>query len=133
MTDVPFVSVMNGALLCYVRWTRRGLTRDLALGSALAVVAFLIRQLGAALALAPLGYVLLMRLVGGPPRVLTWPQRLCLIMPFVGFGLMLVWIRGVHGETRVYQERIEDLSFIWSTSSWICSPSRSDWQASENP
>jgi hypothetical protein len=119
MTDVPFVSVMNGALLCYVRWTRRGLTRDLAFASALTVVAFLIRQLGAALALAPLGYVILMRLVGGPPRVLTWPQRLCLLMPFVGFGLTLGWIRGVHGETRIYQERVEDLSFIWSTSGWI--------------
>src|SRR5262245_47374513 len=23
MTDVPFVSVINGALLCYVRWTKR--------------------------------------------------------------------------------------------------------------
>ena len=65
MTDVPFMSVMNGSLLCYVRWTKRGHTHDLALGSALAVVAFLIRQLGAALALAPIGYVLLMRLVGG--------------------------------------------------------------------
>jgi len=119
MTDVPFVSVMNGSLLCYVRWTKRGHTHDLALGSALAVVAFLIRQLGAALALAPIGYVLLMRLVGGPRRILTWPQRLCLLMPFVGLGLTLGWIRGVHGETRVYQERVEDLSFIWSTSGWI--------------
>jgi len=119
MTDVPFVSVMNGSLLCYVRWAKRGHTHDLALGSALAVVAFLIRQLGAALALAPLGYVLLIRLVGGPPRILTWPQRLCLLMPFVGFGLTLGWIRGVHGETRVYQERVEDLRFIWSTSGWI--------------
>src|SRR6266478_4845531 len=98
MTDVPFVSVMNGSLLCYVRWTKRGHTHDLALGSALAVVAFLIRQLGAALALAPIGYVLLMRLVGGPRRILTWPQRLCLLMPFVGLGLTLGWIRGVHGE-----------------------------------
>jgi dolichyl-phosphate-mannose-protein mannosyltransferase len=119
MTDVPFVSIMNGALLCYVRWTKRGHTHDLALGSALAVVAFLIRQLGAALALAPIGYVLLIRLVGGPRRILTWPQRLCLLMPFVGFGLTLGWIRGIHGETRVYQERVEDLSFIWSTSGWI--------------
>src|SRR5439155_27066968 len=84
MTDVPFVSVMNGSLLFYVRWTKRGHTHDLALGSALAVVAFLIRQLGAALALAPIGYVLLMRLVGGPRRILTWPQRLCLLMP--GWG-----------------------------------------------
>jgi hypothetical protein len=119
MTDVPFVSVMNGSLLCYVRWTKRGHTHDLALGSALAVVAFLIRQLGAALALAPIGYLLLIRLAGGPRRILTWPQRLCLLMPFVGFGLTLGWIRGVHGETRVYQERVEDLSFIWSTSGWI--------------
>ena len=40
MTDVPFVSVMNGALLFYVRWTKQGHTRDLALGSGLAMVTF---------------------------------------------------------------------------------------------
>jgi hypothetical protein len=119
MTDVPFVSVMNGALLCYVRWTTRGRTRDLALGSALAVVAFLIRQLGAALAIVPIGYLFLMRLTGDTRRVLPWPQRLCLLMPFIGLGLTLGWIHGVHGETRAYAERVEDLSFIWSTSGWI--------------
>src|SRR6266478_959719 len=119
MTDVPFVSVMNGSLLCYVRWTKRGHTGDLALGSAFAIVAFLIRQPGATLALAPIGYVLLMRLVGETRRVLIWRQRLCLLIPFVGMGLTLGWIHWVHGETRGYQERVEDLSFIWSTSGWI--------------
>ena len=61
MTDVPFVSTMNAVLLCYVRWVKRGRTWDLGLGSVLALLAFLIRQLGAALALIPLVYLLLVR------------------------------------------------------------------------
>src|SRR5919108_3055797 len=73
MTDVPFVSVMNGALLYYVRWANRGRTQDLALGSGLATVAFLIRQPGAVIALVPIGYLLLVHLVGGTRRVLLWP------------------------------------------------------------
>jgi hypothetical protein len=119
MTDVPFVSVMNGALLFYARWTTRGRTRDLALGSGLAIVAFLIRQLGAALAVVPIGYLLLMRLVGGPRRVLSWLQCLWLLVPFLGLGLTLWWIHEVHGETRLYDEKAELLRFVWSISGWI--------------
>jgi 4-amino-4-deoxy-L-arabinose transferase-like glycosyltransferase len=119
MTDAPFVSIMNGALLWYARWTLRGRTQDLALGSGLAVVAFLIRQPGATLALVPVGYLVLMRLVGGTRRVLPRSQQLCLVVPFLGIGLTLGWIHAIHGETRLYRERVEDLSFVWSTSGWI--------------
>jgi 4-amino-4-deoxy-L-arabinose transferase-like glycosyltransferase len=119
MTDAPFVSIMNGALLCYVRWAIRGRTQDLAVGSGLAVVAFLIRQPGAALALVPVGYLLLMRLAGGTPRVLSRSQHLCLLIPFLALGLTIGWIHAIHGETRAYHERVEDLSFVWSTSAWI--------------
>src|SRR5687768_10944259 len=45
MTDVPFVSLMNAALLFYVRWVTRGRTGDLSLGSVAALLAFLTRQL----------------------------------------------------------------------------------------
>jgi hypothetical protein len=119
MTDVPFLSVMNGALLFYVRWTKQGRTLDLALGSGLATVAFLIRQLGAALALVPIGYLLLMRIAGGTRRPLPWLQCFCVLTPFLGLGLTLGWIHTVHGETRVYQERVEYLRFVWSVSGWI--------------
>jgi hypothetical protein len=119
MTDVPFVSVMNGALLYYVRWVKGGRTRDLALGSGYATVAFMIRQLGAALALVPLGVLLLGYLGGGTRRNLPWLQRLCLLVPFLGMGLTLWWIHVVHGETRLYQERAQLTRFVLSVSGWI--------------
>jgi hypothetical protein len=118
MTDVPFVSVMNGSLLFYVRWAARGRTSDLAIGSGLAIVAFLVRQLGAALAVVPIGYLIVMRL-GGSRRALPWHQRVWLLVPFVGLGLALGWIYAVHGETRVYHEKAEFLSSVWSISGWI--------------
>jgi hypothetical protein len=119
MTDAPFLSVMNGALLFYVRWSKRERTQDLALASGLAVVAFLIRQPGVTLALAPIGYLVLMRLAGGTRRILPRSQQLWLLVPFVGIGLMLGWIHAIHGETRIYRERVEDLGFVLSTSGWI--------------
>jgi hypothetical protein len=119
MTDVPFLSVMNGALLFYVRWARRGRTADLALGSGLATAAFLIRQVGVALAVIPIGYLLLTWLAEGTRRILPWQQRLCLLVPFLGLGLTLGWIHAVHGETRVYHEKTELLRFVWSISGWI--------------
>jgi len=60
-----------------------------------------------------------MRLVGGRRRVLSWPQRLCLLVPFLGLGLTLGWIHAWHGETRVYHEKGELLRFVWSISGWI--------------
>jgi Dolichyl-phosphate-mannose-protein mannosyltransferase len=90
MTDAPFLSIMNGALLWYARWAVRGRTQDLVLGSGLAVVAFLIRQPGVTLALAPVGYLVLMRLVGGTRRVLPRSQQLLVLVPFLGIGLTLV-------------------------------------------
>ena len=119
MTDVPFVSVMNGALLYYVRWANRGRTQDLALGSGLTTVALLIRQLGVALALVPIGYLLLVRLVGGRRRALPWPQRLCLLVPFLGLGLTLWWVKAVHGETRISHEKAQLLRYVLTVSVWI--------------
>jgi hypothetical protein len=69
MTDVPFVSVMNGAILFYVRWAKRGGLGDLSLGSGAALVAFLIRQPGMALALLPV------------ETSSTHPGRICGIKP----------------------------------------------------
>jgi|SRR5262252_1957011 len=52
-------------------------------------------------------------------RVLPRSQQLCLLVPFLGIGLTLGWIHAIHGETRVYRERVEDLSFVLTTSGWI--------------
>jgi Dolichyl-phosphate-mannose-protein mannosyltransferase len=119
MTDVPFVSVMNAALLFYVRWVNRQRTWDLCLGSVLATLAFLIRQLGAGLALIPLVYLLLARVGGHERRVLTWSQLLWLLVPFLGIGLTLWWIKAVHGETRVYIAKGQDLRVVLAISGWI--------------
>jgi hypothetical protein len=113
MTDVPFVSLMNAALLGYVRWVKHGRTWDLGLGSVLALLAFLIRQLGAALALIPLAYLLLARMAGGERRPLPWAQRIWLLTPWLGIGLLLWWSKAVHGETRVYLEKAEMLRLVW--------------------
>jgi hypothetical protein len=119
MTDVPFVSVMNGAILFYVRWVNRGRPWDLCLGSVLATLAFLIRQLGAALALIPLAYLLLARVAGGERRPLPWSQLIWLLVPSLGVGLTLWWIQAVHGETRVYIEKAQMLRLIWAIDRWV--------------
>lgn len=53
MTDIPFLFGYLGALACYVRAWRRDDLRFAVLGSALAAVAFLARQIGV---LIPLGF-----------------------------------------------------------------------------
>jgi len=119
MTDVPFVSVMNAALFCYVRWVNRRRTWDLGLGSVMAMLAFLIRQPGAALALIPLLSLLLARVAGGERRTLPWAQWIWLLVPFLGIGLALWWIQAVHGETRVYIEKAQMLRLIFAIDRWV--------------
>jgi hypothetical protein len=119
MTDVPFISAMNVALLGYVRWVNRRSTWDLCLGSGSATVAFLIRQLGIALPLVPLAYLLLVRVAGRERRDLPWSQRLCLLAPFLAIGLTLWWINAVHGETRVYAEKSRNVYLLLGASDYI--------------
>jgi hypothetical protein len=119
MTDVPFISAMNGALLGYVRWVNRRSTWDLCLGSGSATVAFLIRQLGMVLPLVPLVYLLLVHVVGRERRPLPWPQRLWLLMPFLVIGLTLWWISVVHGETRVYAEKARSVYLLLAISDYF--------------
>jgi hypothetical protein len=119
MTDVPFVSLMNAALFGYVRWVNRGRTWDLGLGSVLATLAFLVRQPGAALALVPVGYLLLAPVAGGERRTLPWSQRIWLLVPFLGIGLTLWWIKAVHGETRVSLEKAQMLRLIFAIERWV--------------
>jgi Dolichyl-phosphate-mannose-protein mannosyltransferase len=119
MTDVPFVSLMNAALLGYVRWVKHGRTWDLGLGSVLARLAFLIRQLGAALAVIPLASLLLARMAGGERRPLPWAQRIWLLTPWLGIGLLRWWMKAVHGETRVYLEKAERLRLVLAIDRWV--------------
>jgi len=119
MTDVPFVSAMNAALLGYVRWVKRGRTGDLGLGSVAALLAFLIRQPGAALALIPLLSLLLEHRAGKKRRALPWPQRIWLLVPFLGMGLTFWWIQAVHGETRVALEKAQMLRLVFAIDRWV--------------
>jgi hypothetical protein len=119
MTDIPFVSTMNAVIFFYVRWVKRGRIWDLSLGSVAALLAFLIRQPGAALALIPLAYLLLARVAGGEHRALPWSQAIWLLVPFLGVGLTLWWIHAVHGETRVALEKGQMLRLIFAIDRWV--------------
>jgi hypothetical protein len=85
----------------------------------LATLAFLIRQLGAALVLIPLAYLLLARVAGGERRPLPWSHLIWLLVPFLGVGLTRWWIHAVHGETRVSLEKAQMLRLIWSIDRWV--------------
>jgi Dolichyl-phosphate-mannose-protein mannosyltransferase len=119
MTDVPFISLMNAALFCYVRWVNRGRTWDLGLGSVFVMLAVLIRQVGVALALIPLAYRLLTRVAGEERRSLPWAQQIWLLVPFMGIGLLLWWIHAVHGATRISLEKAQMLRLIFSIDRWV--------------
>jgi hypothetical protein len=119
MTDVPFVSLMNAALFGYVRWVKRGRTGDLSLGSVAALLACLIRQPGAALALIPLSYLLLARMDGEKRRALSWSQAIWLLVPLLGVGLTFWWIHAVHGATRVALEKAQMLRLLFAIDRWV--------------
>jgi hypothetical protein len=119
MTDIPLVSVMNATMLFYVRWVKRERAWDLLMASGLTTVAFLIRQIGAVFALIPLGYLLLTRLRGRERPAVPWSQLVCLLVPFLGIGLTLWWIKAVHGVTRGYTEKASDLSWVLFLSGWF--------------
>jgi hypothetical protein len=53
MTDAPFVSAMNAAILFYVRWVKQRRAGDLSLGSVAVLLMFPVQQPGAVLALIP--------------------------------------------------------------------------------
>ena len=83
------------------------------------MLAFLIRQPGAALALIPLLWLLLARVAGGERRPLPWAQRIWLLVPFLGMGLTFWWIHAVHGETRVSLEKAQMLRLIFAIDRWV--------------
>jgi hypothetical protein len=72
-----------------------------------------------ALALLPVGSLLLTSVGERPRRSLPWSQRLSLLVPFLGMGLTLWWIKAVHGETRVYLEKAQMLRLIFAISGWV--------------
>jgi len=66
------------------------------------------------------GYLLLTPRSGRARRALPWVQGLCLLVPFLGIGLTLWWIKTVHGETRVYLEKAQAFHFIFALGfGWV--------------
>ena len=124
MTDVPFVSAMNVATLWYVLWATRRRSVYLAVGSVFAIGAFLIRQIGALLGLAPVAYLVLLWIFRGRRRV-PWRDVLLLSSPFVAIALMQWWIRDIHGMTDVYRWKAEALYQSFLPAAWLSS--RSWW------
>ena len=102
-----------------MRWVKRGRLWDLSLGSGAALATFLSRQLGAALALIPVGSLLLAPVGGRQRRALPWAHHLCLLLPLLGMGLTLWWIKAVHGETRMYVEKAQALHCMFAVSGWL--------------
>ena len=119
MADVPFVSAMNIAILYYVLWVKQNRSIYLCMGSTFAMVAFLIRQTGGMLPLVPLVYLLLNRIVSGERRELPWLQVLFLLLPLLGMGLTIWWIRDIHGPTSQYLQKADALKYFFSMSSWL--------------
>ena len=119
MTDVPFVSLMNVAILWYVLWVRNRSSLYLGLGGVFAIACFLTRQIGAGLALIPLIYLLQSRFLGSDRYRFSWRQLFCLLFPFLVIGLVLWWIREIHGVTSVYLEKSLAFRYFFSTSGWV--------------
>jgi hypothetical protein len=120
MTDIPFVSTMNIAILGYVLWVQQRRAVWLCLGSVFALISFLIRQIGAVLPLLPLLYLLLCHIVG-ERRELSLLQIIYLLFPFLGIGLTLWWIRDIHGPTSVYLGKTDPIDYFLSLSLWLSS------------
>jgi hypothetical protein len=120
MTDVPFVSTMNIAVLCYVLWMKRRSALWLCLGGIAATVAFLIRQIGAVFLVLPLSYLLLCR-IAGERRTLSWPQGIYLLVPFLGVSFVLWWIQHVHGATNMSLMKAGSFLSLLHVSWWFSS------------
>ncbi|HZS08532.1 MAG TPA: glycosyltransferase family 39 protein [Blastocatellia bacterium] len=110
MTDVPFLSLMNLAMLCYVAGVRRERQALLWVGGLFAAGAFLSRQIGIIIPLAMLPYLL--RKEGG------WPGFIRRLLPpaasLLGIGLVWLWLVKSLGRTTVMAEKLQGLPFLTS-------------------
>src|SRR5438093_662610 len=118
MTDIPFVSTVNFAILGYVLWAQQRRAVWLGFGGVFATLAFLVRQLGAVLPLLPLLYLVL-GFRRGAWRAVSWPSVVCLLFPFLGISLTLWWIRALHGPTSMYLPCPGHPSCVCCSPSWV--------------
>jgi 4-amino-4-deoxy-L-arabinose transferase-like glycosyltransferase len=116
MTDVPFLSVMNVVMLAYALWVARGRRVYLAVGRALVVVAFLIRQIAAFTALVPLVYWLVVaRRHGRRPRIADVAVA---IAPLLVIVLSWAAIQASIGTTSIYASKLSAMQETFLSVSW---------------
>ena len=90
MTDVPFLALLSGAAFATFRGERRASLVWLAIGSALAGLAFLVRQQGMLLPLAVIAWLLVARPTWFKAR--PWSTGIIVVGPcLVAVGLYTLW------------------------------------------
>jgi hypothetical protein len=109
MTDVPFLAMMNLAVLCYVTGVKRERYSLLWVGGLFAVAAFLSRQVGVVipLVLAPC----LLQRGGGWARF--GKRLLPMLVSLVVIGLLWRWELKFFGRTSVMEKKMEALEYIF--------------------
>jgi hypothetical protein len=108
MTDVPFLSMMNLALLCYVAGVKRERQSLLWAGGAFAAAAFLSRQIGILIPLA-----LLPHLFQRKGHWAGFCRRLQPIaVPLLGMGLLWLWLLHSLGRTSVMVGKLEPVRYL---------------------
>ena len=112
MTDVPFLSMMNLAVLCYIAGLKRDKPSYLWLGGLFASASFLIRPVGLAIPLALLPCLITRK--GG------WPKLRAQLIPFfaslVSLGFLWLWLWKVVGRTGVINSRWEGIRYWFLVS-----------------
>lgn len=112
MTDVPFLSMMNLALLCYLTGLKRDRPVWLWVGGLFAAAAFLSRQIGLAIPLVMLPSLFLKE--GGWTKL---PKRLApLLVSLLGMGLLGLWVSKSLGRTSVMTQRMEGIRYLFLVS-----------------
>lgn len=112
MTDVPFLSMMNLAVLCYVAGIKRDQAAWLWAGGLFATAAFLSRQIGFLLPLALLPCLSLKD--RGWPRLLK--QTIPLAASLLGMGLLWLWMAQSFGVTSAMALKAGGIRYLFSVS-----------------
>ena len=119
MTDVPFVSAANMAILGYVSWAKYRHPGWLCLGGAFAVIGALIRQIGVLLPLVPVGSLLLGWLAGSIAPATSIPRGRPARHP-AGRPWPRVDVgRQTHGVTSQLADKAQAVRFLLSATTWL--------------
>ena len=112
MTDVPFLSMLNLALLCYIAGVKRERQSLLWAGGAFAAAAFLSRQIGILIPLVLLPYLF--------QKTESWADFLRRLLPvavsLLGMALLWLWLLHSLGRTSVMVAKLEPVRYLTTLS-----------------